>query len=334
MSGVTHARVVADEAGMRLDRWFKARFPGLAFGHLQKLLRKGHIRVDGKRAKSDTRLGVGQDVRIPPLGTETGDRPSGPKSDLPPDDEAFIRSLVIHRDSSVIAINKPHGLAVQGGPGIDTHVDGLLEGLRYGADQRPRLVHRLDRETGGVLLIARTRLAAAALGKALKKRSARKTYWALVHGVPRPAEGRISTYLKPQPGQYEGRMMRARHGDTDAQHAESLYRVVEQVGSKFSWVALSPVTGRKHQLRVHLAEIGHPVIGDPLYFEMQNWVAPGGIENRLHLHARAISIPHPDGGRLEVEAGLGPRMAASWDLFEFNVNRADAGFDERQERRR
>ncbi len=334
MSGVTHAKVVRDEAGMRLDRWFKSHFPGLAFGHLQKLLRKGHIRVDGKRAKSDTRLDTGQEVRIPPLGTETGDRPAGPKSDLPPADEAFIRSLVIHKDDAVIAINKPPGLAVQGGPGIDTHVDGLLDGLRYRADQRPRLVHRLDRETGGVLLIARTRAAAAALGKSLKKRSARKSYWALVHGVPRPAEGRISTYLKPQPGQYEGRMMRARHGDTDAQHAESLYRVVEQVGSKFSWVALSPVTGRKHQLRVHMSGLGHPIIGDPLYFDVQNWEQPGGIENRLHLHARAISIPHPDGGRLEVMADLGPRMANTWTLFDFDARRDDASVIELEERRR
>ena len=324
MSGVTHQKVVGDEAGMRLDRWFKSRYPGLAFGQLQKMLRKGHIRVEGKRAKADVRLAVGQTVRVPPMGSDADSRPADPRSILPAADEDYIRSLVIHRDDSVLAINKPPGLAVQGGPGISRHVDGLLDGLRFGSDQRPRLVHRLDRETSGVLLLARTRLAAAALGKALKKRSAEKTYWALVYGVPRPRAGRVSSYLKAQPGQYEGRMMRTRHGDPDAQHAESLYRVVEPVGSRLSWVALAPVTGRKHQLRVHMASIGHPIMGDPLYFEIQNYDAPGGIENRLHLHARFMSIPHPDGGRLEVAADLSQRMAKTWALFDFNANRPDA----------
>lgn len=332
--GVSHARVVDDEAGMRLDRWFKSRYPGLAFGHLQKMLRKGHIRVDGRRVKSDTRLAAGQDVRVPPMSNETAVRSDGVRSGLPPQDEAFIRSLVIHQDDAVIAINKPPGLASQGGPGLDKHVDGLLDGLRFGSEQRPRLVHRLDRETSGVMLLARTRQAAAALSKALKGRNANKTYWALVYGVPRPARGRVSSYIKPQPGQFEGRMMKTKHGDPDAQHAESNYRVIERVGSKLSWVALAPVTGRKHQLRVHMADIGHPILGDPLYFDIDNWDVPGGIENRLHLHARAMSIPHPSGGRLDVEAELAPRMAATWDLFEFDTSRDDAGVEEPETRRR
>lgn len=326
MSGVTIAKVVADEAGLRLDRWFRARYPALPHGQLQKLIRKGQVRVDGKRARTDTRLTKGQEVRVPPL-RDDGGRKRGDTPKLPPADEAFIRDMVIHMDDAVIALDKPAGLAVQGGPGIKQHVDGLLDGLRFDSDQRPRLVHRLDRETSGVLLIARTRLAAAALGKCLKSRTAKKTYWALVHGVPRPDEGRISTFLAESPGKFDGRMKVARHGTEGASHAESLYRVVDRVGAKLSWVALSPVSGRKHQLRVHMAHIGHPIFGDPLYFDIQNWEAPGGIENRLHLHARSMSIPHPDGGRLEVQAKLPQHMATSWDTLGLDAKRPDSNVE-------
>ncbi|MHA1524506.1 MAG: RluA family pseudouridine synthase [Alphaproteobacteria bacterium] len=320
MSGVTHKQVTPDEAGMRLDRWFRSHFPDLTHGRLQKLLRKGQVRVDGGRAKADLRLAQGQNVRVPPLGTAP--KPADP-NELPSEDLAYIRSMILHRDDAVIALNKPPGLAVQGGPGIVKHVDGLLDGLRYGSDQRPRLVHRLDRETSGVLLIARTRKAAAALAGALKHRQARKDYWAVVYGVPRPTQGRIGTYLKPDFGQFDGRMGVTRHGDREGVFAESLYRVVDRAGAKLAWVALSPVSGRKHQLRVHMAHIGHPILGDPLYFGLENVEMPGGIEKRLHLHARHISIPHPVSGRLEVTAPLPRHMRDTFDLLSFDEKQAD-----------
>lgn len=307
---------------MRLDRWFREHYPAVSFGQLQKLLRSGQIRVDGRRAKTNTRLDAGQAVRIPPLST--AGRGAAREAKPGDDDAAFLRSILLHGDDQVLVFNKPAGLAVQGGSGLKTHIDGMLEAFRDRKGQKPRLAHRLDRDTSGVLVVARTRLAASKLAAAFRTRATRKIYWALVKGVPKPRQGRISTWLAKEEGERGERMRVARHGDDEASHAESLYSVVDQAGQKLAWLSMRPVTGRTHQLRAHAAHIGHPIIGDPKYFEADhNWEFPGGMQNKLHLHARRIVIPHPAGGTLDVSAPLPPHMQQSWNLLGFEVDAAD-----------
>lgn len=327
MAGIEFITVTGDEAGMRLDRWFKARFPGLGFGQLQKLVRTGQVRIDGARAKTSTRLAAGQSVRVPPLAGASSDIAAKPAPKASPDDHQYIDSLTLFEDRDVRVLNKPAGLAVQGGPGITRHVDGLLEALRDRDGQKPRLVHRLDRDTAGVLVVAKTRKAAQALAKAFKGRDAHKTYWALVRGVPKPGEGRISTYLAKEAGPEGERMRIARHGSAGASHAVTHYRVVERVGQKLAWLMLKPLTGRTHQLRAHCDHIGHPIIGDPKYFAVENWELPGGIQNRLHLLARRLVVPHPAGGMIDVTAPLPPHMLQSWNLLGFDVAAYDPALE-------
>ena len=321
MSGVEQRTVDRDEGGMRLDRWFKVHFPGLGFGKLQKLLRSGQIRVDGGRVKSDTRVQTGQTIRVPPLGTdEKGpvDRPSAPDGS----DGNMLSKMLLHEDPKVFVFNKPAGLAVQGGSGISRHMDSMLEAWRNRKGEKPRLVHRLDRETSGVLVVARTRGAAQLLTAAFRERTTKKTYWALVKGVPSPKEGRISTWLVKEQTSDGDRMRVCRHGEPDADHAVSHYQLIDQAGQNLSWLEMEPYTGRTHQLRVHAAHIGCPILGDPKYFEADhNWEFPRGLQKRLHLHARHISIPAPGGGRLEVTAPLPPHMVQSWNLLGFDKDR-------------
>jgi 23S rRNA pseudouridine955/2504/2580 synthase len=324
-----------DEAGLRLDRWFKEHYPALAFGHLQKLLRTGQVRVDGARAKTNTRLSPGQRVRVPPLdkgGKAAGNGstvpvPGAPKEKGRPgrrDDASFLKSITLYEDREVLVLNKPMGLAVQGGSGTVRHVDGMLEALRTKDGVKPRLVHRLDKDTSGVLLIAKTRLAAATLAKTFRSRSARKIYWALVAGVPKVKQGRISTYLVKGGGP-EGELMRvAKHGEEGADHAVTYYAVVEKAGNLVSWLSMKPVTGRTHQLRAHAAHMGHPIVGDPKYFDLENWELPGGIQKRLHLLARRLVLPHPSGkGKIDVTAPLPPHMQQSWNLLGFDAKQYD-----------
>lgn len=327
MAAIETRQVEGDEDGMRLDRWFKAHYPGLAFGQLQKLLRTGQVRVDGSRAKASTRLEAGQAVRVPPAATGA---PAVPQPSGIPSNEgrAVLAPLLLHEDDDVLVFNKPAGLAVQGGPGLSRHVDGLLEGWRDKKGQKPRLVHRLDRDTSGVLLVAKTRKAAAALAESFRARTTRKLYWALVKGVPKPREGRISTYLAKEGPREAERMVIARHGNPDAVHAVTHYAVVEQAGQKVAWLVLRPVTGRTHQLRAHTAHIGHPIVGDPKYFDIENWDLPGGVQNKLHLHAHRLVIPHPSGGVLDVSAPLSAHMQQAWNLFGFDPERAFAVEDE------
>jgi 23S rRNA pseudouridine955/2504/2580 synthase len=311
--------VSQDEAGMRLDRWFKLHFPGLGFGHLQKLLRSGQVRVNGARVIASTRLAAGQEVRVPPL--QAGDaRATAPAVVRRSGDREVLEAATLHEDAQVIVFNKPAGLAVQGGSGVTRHIDAMLDAFTDRHGRKPKLVHRLDRDTAGVLVVARTRSAAAFLGQAFKARETRKIYWALVAGVPRPATGRISTFLAKEEGPEGDRMRVARHGDRGADHALTQYAVADQAGQRVAWVLMRPVTGRTHQLRAHAAHIGHPIVGDPKYFNVENWELPGGIQNRLHLLARRIVIPHPDGGTLDVSAPLPPHMQQSWAVL---------GFDER-----
>lgn len=320
MGGIETRIVDGEETGMRLDRWFKLHYPGLGFGQLQKLLRSGQIRVDGGRAKSDTRIAKGQTVRLPPQvtgldGDKASARPLTGATIRDRHDRDVLEAMLLHEDKKVFVFNKPAGLAVQGGSGVSRHVDAMLEAMRSQKGEKPRLVHRIDRETSGILVVARTRGAAAQLTAAFRTRETDKTYWAICKGVPKKPQGRISTWLLRERTPDGDRMRVVPHGEPDADHSESLYRVIEIAGQNLSWLELKPVTGRTHQLRVHTAHIGNPIIGDPKYFDIENWEFPGGIQKRLHLHARRIRIPHPDGGWLDVSAPLPPHMVQTFNLL-------------------
>jgi 23S rRNA pseudouridine955/2504/2580 synthase len=322
MAVVEQVKVGEDEAGLRLDRWFKLHYPGLGFGHLQKLLRSGQVRVDGARVKSDTRVTSGQMVRIPPIDADAARGKTGPLTTnlmKGREDGDVLRQMLIYEDEKVLVFNKPAGLAVQGGSGIARHVDDMLEAWRNKRGEKPRLVHRLDRDTSGVLVVARTRGAAVFLTKMFRERDTKKTYWAIVKGVPTPREGRISTYLVKEETPDGDRMRVAKHGERGADHALSHYRIIDQAAQNFAWVEFEPYTGRTHQLRVHALHIGNPILGDPKYFEHDtNWEFPGGVQKRLHLHARRIVIPHPDGGMIQQMAPLPPHMVQTFNLFGFD----------------
>ncbi|MBR0798544.1 RluA family pseudouridine synthase [Bradyrhizobium jicamae] len=314
--------VTADENNMRVDRFLEARFPGLSFSHIQRIVRKGELRVDGKRADSKDRLEEGQSVRIPPLRL---DAPKAARALSEAESRTLhtLKEMTLYEDDDVLVLNKPAGLAVQGGSGMTRHVDQMLEVMRDAKGQKPRLVHRLDRETSGCLLIAKTRFAATALTGSFRHRSARKIYWALVAGVPKPKQGRISTYLAKEEGEDDTIMRIADHGDEGASHAVTYYAVVETSATKLAWVSLKPVTGRTHQLRAHMAHIDHAIVGDPKYFNKENWQLPGGLQNRLHLLARRIVIPHPRGGVIDATAPLPPHMLQSWNLLGLEADRFD-----------
>jgi 23S rRNA pseudouridine955/2504/2580 synthase len=314
--------VTADESNMRVDRFLEARFPGLSFSHIQRIVRKGELRVNGKRADSKDRLEEGQSVRIPPLKLDVV-KAEASFSEASKKTYDALKDMILFEDDDVMVLNKPAGLAVQGGSGITRHVDQMLEVMRDPKGQRPRLVHRLDRETSGCLLVAKTRFAATALTGSFRHRSARKIYWALVAGVPKPKQGRISTYLAKDESEDDSIMRVAAHGDEGASHAVTYYAVVETSATKLAWVSLKPVTGRTHQLRAHMAHIDHAIVGDPKYFNKENWQLPGGLQNRLHLLARRIVIPHPRGGFIDATAPLPPHMLQSWNLLGLEADRFD-----------
>lgn len=314
--------VTADENNMRVDRFLEARFPGLSFSHIQRIVRKGELRVNGKRADSKDRLSEGDSVRIPPLKLDAP-KGTGALSEAAQKVRDELQKMILFEDADVMVLNKPAGLAVQGGSGLSRHVDQMLETMRDAKGQRPRLVHRLDRETSGCLLVAKTRFAATTLTGSFRHRSARKIYWALVAGVPKPKQGRISTYLAKEESEEDSIMRVAAHGDEGASHAVTYYAVVETSAQKLAWVSLKPVTGRTHQLRAHMAHIDHAIVGDPKYFNKENWQLPGGIQNRLHLLARRIVIPHPRGGVIDVTAPLPPHMLQSWNLLGLEADRFD-----------
>jgi 23S rRNA pseudouridine955/2504/2580 synthase len=319
MGVVEQKTVTDDEAGMRLDRWFKSHFPALSHIQLQKLPRSGQVRADGKRVKADFRITGGTVIRIPPMNVVRKVAPKLKEVSNPESARAFLRSITIFEDDDVMILNKPFGLAVQGGSGLTVHLDGMLRALTDRNGVMPRLVHRLDRDTSGGILVAKNRRTASALGTAFKEREPEKIYWALVYGVPRPAEGKISTFLiKEKNEEGDDKMRVARHGEKDAQHAVTKYRVIDKAAQKLSWIELHPVTGRTHQLRIHMAHLGHPILGDPKYFDVENWELPGGMQNKLHLHARRLSFKLPSGKKISVEAELPPHMQQSWNLLGFS----------------
>jgi 23S rRNA pseudouridine955/2504/2580 synthase len=335
--------VTEDESGMRLDRWFHRRFPRLPQAHLNKIVRKGEVRVAGKRAEISTRLEAGQSVRVPPLNLAPEAAPNAPRPPSP-QDAAEIRAMILFEDRDVIVLNKPYGLAVQGGSGTKRHVDGMLAALAARNGERPVLVHRLDRDTSGVLLVAKSRKTAADLGAIFRSRGAKKIYWALVEGVPRPAQGRVSLFLAkgeamgdergPRKGDRADieRMRVASHGDPDAQHSLTLYAVVDKVAPRLAWLSMRPITGRTHQLRAHCEAIGHPIIGDPKYNRREAKdparadplrAVPPGLEAKLHLLARRLILPHPRGGTIDVTAPLPEHMKKAFDMFGFDAKTRD-----------
>ncbi len=313
MTGVRRVAVTDDESDLRLDRWFRRHYPDIAHNRLEKLLRTGQIRLDGGRAKSSTRVSAGQEIRVPPLEDTDSPRAKRP-TPADPNDIADLKKLILHRDDHVIALNKPPGLAVQGGSGIGRHIDAMLDGLKFGAAERPRLVHRLDKDTSGVLLLGRTAGAAARLAAAFRGNEAVKTYWALTAGVPSPRAGRIDLAVAKRPTAAGERVVADR---TAGKRAITQYAVVANAGRRIAWIALRPRTGRTHQLRVHCAALGTPIIGDRKYggrAATPDGLPPGG----LMLHARAIELPHPAGGRLEVEAPLHDGLRSAWRFFGFD----------------
>ncbi|MDB5570312.1 MAG: Pseudouridine synthase [Hyphomicrobiales bacterium] len=356
-AGVVQTLIVTqDEDGMRLDRWFRRHFPALGLSHLNKICRKGEVRLEGKRVEGSDRIAAGNAVRVPPLKLDVASpavkRPVAGSAQ----DSAFIREITLFEDRKLMVINKPWGLAVQGGSGTTRHIDGILQGMAEEMGERPVLVHRLDRDTSGVLLIAKTRRMAADLGEIFRSRQARKIYWAVVEGVPKPPQGRISLFLAKGAAMGDDRGARrpayagggdpekmriAKHGEHDAQHSLTYYATVDKVAPRLAWLSMKPVTGRTHQLRAHAEAIGHPIIGDPKYHG--NMAAndprrtdplraiPAGVESKLHLLARRLIIPNPSGGTLDVVAPLPPHMKRTFDMFGFDIAQYDPIMDAPEE---
>jgi 23S rRNA pseudouridine955/2504/2580 synthase len=305
------------EEGVRLDRWFKRRWPHLNHIQIQKLARSGQIRVDGARVKPDTRLSAGAQVRVPPLPEAP---PPGDKKRLDPREAAFARSLVIYEDEEVLALNKPSGLAVQGGTKTSRHVDRLLAAWGEGLE-RPRLVHRLDRDTSGVLVLGKTPSAAAKLAGAFARRRTQKIYWALVAGLPKPEEGVLELPLVKRGVGDREMVVPADPKDPKAESAETEFVMLAHAGREAAWMALWPHTGRTHQLRAHMLAMGHPILGDPKY----RTEASAGLsaDLKLQLHARRLTIPHPSRGTLILEAPLSPELRAGFERFGFDEHEAD-----------
>jgi 23S rRNA pseudouridine955/2504/2580 synthase len=310
--------VAEDEGDTRLDRFLRRRYPALTQGMLQKMCRTGQIRVDGARVDASARLQPGQAVRVPPMPVA----PEKAAIIVKPGEQREMERLVVYRDDQIIVLNKPSGLATQGGPGITRHLDGMLDVLR-GEGDRPRLVHRLDRDTSGVILLARTAAVAARLSALFRSREVEKTYWAVVVGRPLPVEGQIDQALKRVASAFGERTIVADRKDKEGQRAYTNYRTLDNAGQKFAWMEFQPLTGRTHQIRVHSVSLGAPIVGDAKYAEPRDNGSGGsfveGLPDKLHLHARRLLLPHPAGGTLEVEAELPPHMRESFSTLGFTA---------------
>lgn len=320
-ANVRQFTVGIDDDGIRLDRWFKRHLPDTSFNIVSRWARTGQLRVDGARATPGDRIQAGQVIRVPPaepVQAATA-KPKKARPQLTPEQMEFAESMVIHRDAQAMVINKPPGLATQGGTKTHDHVDQLLDGLYYELDTRPKLVHRLDKDTSGALVLARTARAAAYFSKSFSGRTARKTYWAIIMGVPSIEDGFIDLPLGKQPGT-GGEKMQV--DEEEGQPARTRYRVIDRAGNRAAWVELQPHTGRTHQLRVHMAAIGHPIVGDGKYGLAEAFLS-GSISRKMHLHSRRIRIDHPDGGKLDVTADLPTHFAETLVSLGFDIERGD-----------
>ncbi|MGV6819073.1 MAG: RluA family pseudouridine synthase [Parvularcula sp.] len=310
MTGVQQVEVAEADDGMRLDRWFKQHFPQIPHGRLQKLLRTGQVRAGGAKVKADHRIQTGEVIRVPPIG-DSGPVPKPNRPRLTDEDRSFMQSLVIYEDDDILALNKPAGLAVQGGAGQTRHIDGMLDAFNTRHGDRPRLVHRLDRDTGGVLVLAKTRAMAATLSEAFRQHKVEKTYWALTVGVPNPLAGTIDSPISKMPTSAGEKVA----PNTDGKPALTDYQVVEAAGTRAAFVALRPHTGRTHQLRVHLSLISTPIVGDRKYGGARAVLE--GIAPKMHLFCRTMVVPRRKGPPLSITAPLAGPMAETWGLFSF-----------------
>jgi 23S rRNA pseudouridine955/2504/2580 synthase len=318
--------VSSEDDGIRLDRWFKRNLPDARFNTVSRWARTGQLRLDGKRATPGDRVEAGQIIRVPPADPEGEERPRAKpqRPQLSQDEVAYINEMVIHADRAAIVVNKPPGLATQGGTKTNVHLDRLLDGLAGAESNRPKLVHRLDKDTSGVLLIARTPRAAAYFSKSFSGRTARKVYWALVVGVPEVKDGFIDLPIGKQFGTGGEKMC---VDEEQGLPSKTRYRLIERAGNRAAWVELQPFTGRTHQLRVHMAAIGHPIVGDGKYGGQEAFLT-GTISRKLHLHARRLRIDHPDGGQVDVAADLPPHFADSLAALGFELEQGDLPLDE------
>ncbi len=319
-------KVASEDVGIRLDRWFKRHYPDIAHGMVEKWLRTGQVRVDGKRSVASLRLEADQEIRLPPAA-ETPVLPTQSRARPKQVDEktiAKLRQSILLMDDHVIVLDKPAGLAVQGGTGMDdNHLDAMLDSLQFDAEERPRLVHRLDKDTSGVLVLGRTPSATAKLTAAFRTREARKCYWALVVGVPKVKQGRIDAALAKTLGAHKDKMQ---VNEDDGQNALTWFRVVDTLGRKAAWLEMEPRTGRTHQLRVHATLLETPIQGDGKYGGVEAYLDGVEISRKLHLHARAIRMPHPGGGELFAIAPLPPHMAETFKLLGFTETEAGPPF--------
>ncbi|MBA5723676.1 RluA family pseudouridine synthase [Candidatus Liberibacter sp.] len=317
---VQHIIIDSDEGGMRFDRWFRIHYPHISFGNLQKLLRSGQIRLDKGRIKSNDRVQPGQIVRIPPVICATS-ATQGSRFDQSKnysDSSEFLKRILLYENSKIYVFNKPPGIPVQGGSGITRHIDGMLESWTNLKGEKPRLIHRLDRETSGILIVARTRAAAQSLTESFRMRRVRKVYWSLVKGIPKQSEGRLSSWLMKSRQAGGDYVKVVEQNEDGANHAISCYKVIDTFEQQFCWLEMQPHTGRTHQLRVQALQMGHPIIGDKKYYiEDHDDNFLNNIPNQLHLHARYIDFPYPEGGRLQMTAPLPSHMAKTWDLCGF-----------------
>ncbi|MBR4932792.1 MAG: RluA family pseudouridine synthase [Alphaproteobacteria bacterium] len=322
MSAVQLVKVAQKDSDIRLDRWFARHYPDLKNGQLQRLIRGKNIRVNGAKTTADYRLKTDDEIRIPPLSVNE-------KKDLPRDlskaDIEFMQSLVIYKDESVIVLNKPSGIAVQGGSKTERHIDGMLDALRFGLDEKPHLVHRLDKDTSGVLVLGRTANAAAKLAEAFKTRKAQKIYWAVVVGKPKLLSGKIDAPLSKLSNVKGGEQMKVDYDN--GQRAQSLYRVLDSLSRKASWLELAPLTGRTHQLRVHCMVLNTPIVGDVKYGDERAVSLGLKSERKMHLHARGIRMPHPIKGELCVLADMPIHMKETFEFLGFNETQSVNPFD-------
>ncbi|PHS77046.1 MAG: RNA pseudouridine synthase [Rhodospirillaceae bacterium] len=327
MSGVQTITLGPKSEEQRLDRWFKDKYPGLTFGRLQKLLRKGEVRVNGKRVK-DAKVTIkpGDTIRIPPLDKEkTQGKPKIDNDRISAEDVQMIQACVMHKDDHIIILNKPAGLAVQGGSNTTRHVDGMLEALKFDTGERPRLVHRIDKDTSGILVLARNQKTARFLTNAFRSKDIRKAYWAIVVGIPEREEGRLELPLSKRGSIGHERMV---VDEFEGKRAITEFKIIDKVGRRAAWVEMEPITGRTHQLRVHMLSIDTPILGDGKYGGTEAFLSGAEIAKQVHLHARAVRFPHPGGGDFEITAPLPQHMKETWAYLGFDENQAPEPFED------